>query len=84
MSAQAARYNRLRWKCRRGMIELDTLLLRYLEDCYSGAASQQQEAFERILEMPDPQLYFLIMGRTESDNREVADLVNVLRNLPRH
>jgi antitoxin CptB len=79
-----ADYNRLRWRCRRGMKELDAVLLRYLEHNYGHADARQQQTFEHILNMPDPELYFLLMGRTESDNRDIAALVSILRNLPRH
>lgn len=50
------RMSRLRWRCRRGMRELDVVLQRYLERCYPGADPAEQQAFERLLELQDPQL----------------------------
>ncbi len=48
---------KLRWRCRRGMQELDILLARYVEERFAGAAPDEQEAFRRLLESPDTLLY---------------------------
>ncbi len=51
----------LRWQCRRGMRELDELLVAYLEQRYEQAPAQEKAAFRALLELSDPQLmgYFL-------------------------
>lgn len=56
---------RLRWRCRRGMRELDVLLLDYLDRVYPGAGPGQQQAFERLLELQDPELLGYIIGRAD-------------------
>lgn len=76
--------NKLRWKCRRGMRELDVVLLQYLEQFYPDANDKTRATFERVLDMQDPELYFLILGKTTSDDKDVSDVVATLRNLPRH
>ena len=48
--------SRLRWQCRRGMRELDDLLLRYLEQHYEGAAAEEKKAFHAFLQLSDPEL----------------------------
>jgi antitoxin CptB len=48
--------SRLRWQCRRGMRELDELLLQYLEDRYGQAGADEKAAFRALLELPDPEL----------------------------
>jgi antitoxin CptB len=52
---ERARRGRLRWRCRRGMRELDVLLERCID---AGALDEPaaQGAFERLLELPDPLL----------------------------
>jgi antitoxin CptB len=47
---------RLQWRCRRGMKELDLLLEAYLRHRYPHAPGEEQRAFERLLEQPDPDL----------------------------
>lgn len=74
--------NRLRWKCRRGMKELDIVLLRYLERHYPNADGDRQRAFEKLLDMQDPELYLLILQKITSDDRDICDVVDVLRTAP--
>lgn len=70
--------SRLRWLCRRGMKELDLLLNHYLDHLYPGASKHEQEAFLKILQMPDPELNDLILKRTSSDDQYVVDVINQL------
>ncbi len=67
---------RLRWLCRRGMKELDELLLRFLERDPEGAG---QTAFVRLLERQDPDLYALVCGRVEPDDPIEADVLARIR-----
>ncbi len=75
--------NKLRWKCRRGMKELDVLLLHYLDHYYVEAEDADKLAFEEVLDMQDPELYFLVLGKTVSDNEAVAGVIETLRQAPR-
>jgi antitoxin CptB len=64
---------KLEWRCRRGMKELDFLLLRYLRGRFGLAASDQREAFVEFLELPDPDLArYLIAGDVPEDPRYAA------------
>jgi antitoxin CptB len=64
---------RLEWRCRRGMKELDLLLLRYLRDCHALAANDERAAFVEFLELPDPDLArYLIAGDVPEDPRHAA------------
>jgi antitoxin CptB len=59
--------SRLKWQCRRGMRELDELLLRYLESRYPDAEIEEKTAFQAILELPDPELNsYLLQGKIPS------------------
>ena len=53
---------KLRWRCRRGMKELDVLLTRYVEERFCGASKLEQEAFRQLLESQDPDLYAYCFG----------------------
>jgi antitoxin CptB len=72
---------RLRWQCRRGMKELDTVLLRFLEHDYEQSEQRFRDAFCRILEMPDPQIFDFLLGR---QTPETFDLRYVIDSLSRH
>jgi antitoxin CptB len=72
---------RLRWQCRRGMRELDLLLLRYLESEYLTASPATQRGFERLLELSDPELLgYLLRGERPAD-QELAHVIERVRNL---
>lgn len=55
---------RLRWQCRRGMLELDAILTRYLDERYPDASPTEQAQFRELLTIEDPVLNeWLILGR---------------------
>ena len=58
----ASRLNRLRWHCRRGMLELDLVLARFLEENYAGLTAQQRQEFENLLQLEDHELWQRIRG----------------------
>ena len=58
---------RLRWRCRRGMKELDQLLVRYIDRCYAGAPADERLAFERLLDCEDELL--AVAGALQGEHR---------------
>lgn len=66
---------KLRWRCRRGMKELDELLLDYLTQRYLQAPVAEQQAFEGLLELPDPLLWAYLSGRRAPNDVELATLI---------
>ena len=78
MSEQA----KLRWKCRRGMKELDLLLEGYLDSRYAGASREEQGAFQALLDMQDPELFDYVIGRQQPATEEQRRVVHALRRTP--
>ena len=70
-----AEANRLRWRCRRGMRELDILLERYLAERWPTAAPDRRVAFRALLELPDPELAALFLGYSVTHVTALADVV---------
>jgi antitoxin CptB len=66
---------RLRWRCRRGMLELDVLLARYLEHRYPVAPPAEQRAFASLLELQDPQLFAFVMGWDVSVDPDLSHVI---------
>jgi antitoxin CptB len=73
---------RLRWHCRRGMKELDILLVRYLDEQYGAAPPQEQEAFRRLLEIQDPVIYAYCLGSEPPPEHLAALIGRVTGNSP--
>ena len=72
--------NRLNWQCRRGMRELDELLMHFLSRRYSSLGGVEQKTFESLLDYPDAVLLELLMGRMMPADRDVANIVQEIRN----
>jgi antitoxin CptB len=72
---------RLRWRCRRGMKELDVLLARYLERHFCSASNHEQDAFRRLLETQDTILYAYCLG-SEQPPPEFATLIERITAYP--
>lgn len=70
---------RLRWRCRRGMRELDLLMEGWLTRHYQAAPAAQQAAFRRLLETPDPELLRWLTGRAQPDDTRLAAVVDAIR-----
>jgi antitoxin CptB len=72
--------SRLRWQCRRGMRELDVLLLRYLENQYAATSESDKEAFRALLELSDPVLNEYLLQRVRPASEPVSRVVeNILK-----
>jgi antitoxin CptB len=77
-SADSVRMARLRWRCRRGLLELDLLFARFLQERYPRLAPAEQKSFETLLELPDSFLLACLQGR-ESPPQELEEIVRKIR-----
>ncbi|MHB1231318.1 MAG: FAD assembly factor SdhE [Burkholderiales bacterium] len=71
--------NRLRWKCRRGTLELDLVLQQFLIRDYAMLDAAARQAFEALLESGDEELWALVSGTTPCPAPELAQIVERLR-----
>jgi antitoxin CptB len=69
---------RLRWRCRRGMRELDELLRRYVDERYAAASSAHQEAFRELLDAPDPLIHAYCLGLEAPPTPVLAALIGLI------
>ncbi|WP_043740333.1 succinate dehydrogenase assembly factor 2 [Thioalkalivibrio nitratireducens] len=70
---------RTRWRCRRGMLENDLLLGRFLDHGYDQLDQEGRDAFERLLGYPDDVLLQVVLGRQETVDPGIARLVPIIR-----
>lgn len=73
---------RLRWYCRRGTLELDLLLTRYLESRYSSADTDEQKSFQTLLKLEDTQLLRYLIGDELPVAPQLIAIVQIIRGLP--
>ena len=76
----APELNRLRWQCRRGLLELDLVLERFLETHGERLQGERLSSFLTLLAFADNELLDLIRARTECSDARLAELLQWLRN----
>lgn len=70
--------NRIRWRCRRGMLELDAWLARFLDMAYPTLTAEERDGFEAFLEAEDDMLYVWLTGR-EAPPAHFSALVETIK-----
>jgi antitoxin CptB len=70
-----ATHARLRWQCRRGMLELDALLGDFLETGYALLNSKEQVTFRKLLDYPDQLLFDYFFGQAKPVDKDVAHVI---------
>ena len=74
-----ARINRLKWHCRRSMLELDLVFEHFWADHGDTLDTQGEEALTRLLELEDHELWALVSGRKVSDDPRLTGIIALLR-----
>ena len=69
----------VRWRCRRGMRELDQVLLRFLEHMNPDNVVEMQ-SFKAMLEVEDSDLWQWVMGRTQPTRTDWGKIIEKIRN----
>ena len=70
---------RVRWRARRGLLELDIVLGRFIEAQYAQLDETGRQVFEALLDMPDNPLWDMIAGRLETAAVEQQALLEKIR-----
>jgi len=70
---------RLRWRSRRGLLELDLVFDRFWAGAGKGLTQEEVAALERLLRLPDNDLLDLVMGRAPAPEAGLADVLDKLR-----
>jgi succinate dehydrogenase flavin-adding protein (antitoxin of CptAB toxin-antitoxin module) len=70
---------RLRWRSRRGLLELDIVLGRFWAQCGDGLGEDEARRLATLLAMPDNDLLDLVMGRSTSPDPAMQPLLQRLK-----
>ena len=73
--------SRLAWRCRRGVKELDLLLMGWLSRDFESATAEQRERFAALLELPDPELARYLLAGELPRQAALAAAVQAIRPL---
>jgi antitoxin CptB len=69
----------LRWQCRRGMLELDYILVGFLDQHYSELPLEDQHLFVRMLDFEDQLLLDWVMGNVVPSDANIRRLVGFMQ-----
>ena len=71
---------KLKWACRRGMLELDVLFEPFVDEAYDALNEDQKFVFQRLLACEDPELFAWFMGHEQCEDKELSDMVQLILN----
>jgi antitoxin CptB len=75
-----AEMNRLRWHCRRGLLENDLVLERFLAAHGAALEGERLSAFRALLDYSDDDLWSLVSGRSECRDPALGEIVRMLQS----
>ncbi|WP_246345279.1 succinate dehydrogenase assembly factor 2 [endosymbiont of Lamellibrachia barhami] len=77
--SETVEINRLRWQCRRGMLELDLLLFAFLENEYPSLDREARKDFATLLEFPDQTLQSWLISDSKIADKQMVEIVQIIR-----
>lgn len=73
-------FRRLWWHSRRGMLELDVLLLPFLEEAYRDLAPDDQARYQKLLSCEDSDMFEWFMQRSRPEDPDHQRMVDLILN----
>lgn len=70
----------LKWRCRRGMLELDVILQKFLQYGYQNLDQQGRDYFYELLEYQDQELIELLLEQVSAREKHIHDIVSKVRH----
>lgn len=71
---------RLEWECRRGMRELDKLIMPFYQQHFDELSESQQQTFAEMLKYSDPELFRWFMNQLPAPTPELQAMVALIRS----
>ena len=72
-----AEADRIRWQCRRGLLELDLVLAKFLDRHLENLSPAGLATFKRLLDYPDNDLWDFLNGKTPPPDAEAARIIKL-------
>lgn len=83
MLVDAATLSKLRWRCRRGLLENDLLIERFFNRYASSLTQQHVRGMNTLMELADNDLLDLLLGRTQLESQAEDEATVMVLNLLR-
>jgi antitoxin CptB len=75
-----AEFNRLFWHSRRGMLELDVLLVPFLKEAYPDLPKEDQQRYQKLLGCEDTDMFEWFMQRSKPEDPDLRRIVEIILN----
>lgn len=76
--SQDEHVRRLRWQCRRGIKEVEVLLIPFFEECYPGLSAEDKQLFEKLLDQHDVEMFEWFTHRSKPEAADLAHMVSLV------
>lgn len=77
--ADSVEKRQLMWRCHRGMLELDLLLMPFIEQQFEKLTTVDKQQFKALLMQEDPTLFGWLMGHEVCSDPELSDIVDKIK-----
>ncbi len=71
---------RIEWECRRGMRELDKMIMPFYQEYFDSLTDVQQQTFVEMLSYTDPELFRWFMNQDTPPTEALQEMVNLIRS----
>ena len=71
---------KLEWACRRGMRELDKMIMPFYQNHFNSLTEVEQQAFVEMLTYPDPELFRWVMHQLPAPTQAITDVIELMRS----
>lgn len=69
---------RLTWQCRRGMLELDVLLVPFMQEAFAEQTLENQQRFVKLLDCEDQDLFLWFMQREQPQDEDLQQIIRII------
>ncbi len=70
---------RARWRCRRGLLELDIILQRFMDEHYMQLDDSELQQFETLLSLSDNDLWDMIAAKKTIAQKDLEPVLHLLQ-----
>lgn len=71
---------KLEWACRRGMRELDKMIMPFYQNHFNSLTEVEQQAFVEMLTYPDPELFRWVIHQLPAPTQAITDVIELMRS----
>lgn len=77
-TADSMSFKRLKWQCRRGMLELDLLLAPFLDEVFLTLDEEDKQRFYKLIECEDQEIFPWFMQKEVPEDPDLARIVDII------